>query len=204
MNKDDWCSKSPDTVLGLPFWKACKVHDYCYAEDTKYTRLEADLIFLKKLFRISEEYGVNFLHQWVGYFFAAIYFISVRLFGTNHYEGHVRSDRRNQCYRSNHTVTSWIFAQCGIDTQRKTNLLFPFAGHKFHYINDQGDSICGNVTEINGVTITLTSGLDELDKEDLICSSCRAKIGDLEIEGLHNQCNEQEGEGTQSNRHNLI
>lgn len=40
--RPDYCTKSPETVMGVAFWKACKNHDVCYSKNSTTDRKTCD------------------------------------------------------------------------------------------------------------------------------------------------------------------
>jgi hypothetical protein len=72
--ESDYCSLSPDYILGNYIGSACKSHDLAYSQPnlTRQRRLEAD-IALKNDIKALLPFYLKFV--------AYIYFVAVRLFG---------------------------------------------------------------------------------------------------------------------------
>lgn len=70
--RKNYCTLSPDTILGVYIGDACKLHDTHYRLNPKImTRKETDLVFLEQL---KEK-----LNKWYNRWIAYLYYFVVRL-----------------------------------------------------------------------------------------------------------------------------
>jgi Prokaryotic phospholipase A2 len=84
----DSCTVVPDVFLTANFQPACALHDLCYAQGSPVDRLECDLVLLSNLIEAcNSALGLTFAQRLSCYAVAGIYFIGVRLFGEDAYQG---------------------------------------------------------------------------------------------------------------------
>jgi Prokaryotic phospholipase A2 len=84
----DSCTLVPDVFLTANFQPACALHDLCYAQGSEFDRLECDLVLLSNLIQACNNApGLTFAQRLSCYAVASIYFIGVRLFGEDAYQG---------------------------------------------------------------------------------------------------------------------
>jgi Prokaryotic phospholipase A2 len=84
---NDSCNFVPDSFGAAMFGPACQAHDACYGPDSNVDRLACDVTFLKSLTDACQVYSTQPALRLTCVTIASIYFIGVRLFGANSYQG---------------------------------------------------------------------------------------------------------------------
>jgi hypothetical protein len=83
----DSCNFVPDSFGAANFAPACQAHDACYGPDSDIDRLACDMAFLTSLTKACDVYYTQPALRLTCVTIASIYFIGVRLFGADSYQG---------------------------------------------------------------------------------------------------------------------
>jgi hypothetical protein len=83
----DSCNFVPDSFGAANFAPACQLHDACYGPDSDRDRLACDMAFLTSLTEACNVYAAQPALRLTCVTIASIYFIGVRLFGADSYQG---------------------------------------------------------------------------------------------------------------------
>ena len=72
----DYCTLSPEKILGVKHNYACYLHDMDYYKQVR-TRKESDLLFRNRLYNIYRRQN----KKYIGYVVSRVYYFFVRVFG---------------------------------------------------------------------------------------------------------------------------
>lgn len=86
--RPDYCTRSPETVMGVAFWKACKNHDVCYSKKSTTDRKTCDARMRSHMHSLcNDKYGKWNPKRYACREAADVYHSFVRGWGAFYYNG---------------------------------------------------------------------------------------------------------------------